>query len=74
MLIAEPYTAIPCGEIAVTVIMWSPIPASFPPTLSEPSEVSVTKPVIYVGMATSKSTLQFAPELPGVFVATKVNS
>jgi hypothetical protein len=54
MLIAEPYTAIPCGEIAVTGIMWSPIPAAFPPTLRQPSEVSVTKPVIYVGMALQK--------------------
>lgn len=73
MLTAEPYTVWPCGEIAVTVITWSPIPASFPPTESEPSEVSVTKPVIYVGMATSYVTAHVAPELPGVFTAAKVN-
>lgn len=45
MLTAEPVTVLPCGEIAVIMTVWSPIPASFPPTTSESSEVIVTKPV-----------------------------
>jgi len=42
MVITEPATTSPCGDLAVTVKVWSPIAPSEPPTESEPAAVRVT--------------------------------
>lgn len=41
MIIVEPATVSPCGDLAVMVKVWSPIAASEPPTSSEPVAVSL---------------------------------